>query len=361
MIIATAFETKVDALLTVWINGVSANFVSAVTPLAAAAITVYIILMGWQIMRGEVTEPVAEIAKRLFRLAVIVGIACVGGGYQYYVIGGANAATSGLIATISATGGTTTPTTIGGVIDNIMTPYDQLYMALQGSATIWPSSAVALFISSIIVAIAELIVIVVALGFYLLAKVEVAICLAVGPLFVLLALFPVTQEWTKRWIGQLWNYSVQQALLAAAISMLQSVLTDSANQALNNYNTHGNGSVFLDVVAVFVVSLCVVVLILNIGALAQALSGAVGGIGHSGIQGVAGSAGNAAAGTAARMGKAVLTKGASLFQDAARSALARAARGAGSTLKQLSGPGGGGIAGAAGTVPAAQRNVLENL
>jgi type IV secretion system protein VirB6 len=355
--IATAFETKIDSLLGVWINGVSGSFVTALQPLAGAGFTVYIILLGWQIMRGEITEPVSEIAKRVLRLAVIIGIACGALGYQTYVIGLSNAVTGGLIATVSSGTGTTVPTTIGGVIDNVMTPYTQLFQLLQQNASTTVIPSVSLLLAAVFVALAEFLVVIVSLGFYLLAKVELALCLAVGPIFVLLATFESTREWTRKWIGQLFHYSMQQALIAAAVSLLASELTTVSTTAFNNYQNNGAGSVFADVLAVFVVSLCVVVLVWNIGALTQALTGAVGSIGHSAVQGAPASA-KAAGDKAAMVAKAVATKGASLGQDLARRALSSVAQGARTGIKQLRGGGGGTTA---ADVPAAQQNVIDNL
>jgi type IV secretion system protein VirB6 len=360
--LATAFETKIDSLLGQWVNGVSGAFITALAPLAAIAFTVYVILMGWQIMRGETNEPVPHIVKRLLKLAVIGAIA-VGplGYYQTYVIGLSNAATGALVATIAGGGvnGGAPATTIGNMLDGVMLPYTNLWNALAQNFTSHLIPSFALILAGLFVAVAEFFVVVVSLGFYLLAKIELALCLAVGPVFVLLAAFESTAEWTKRWIGQLWHYSLQVALMAAAISMLQSILVKATTDAYNNYQNNGAGSVFGDVLAIFCISLCVAVVVYNIGALTQALTGAVGSLGHSSVQSPSGAAAAAVRDKATSVAMDAVTGGASRALRIARSA---GGKGGSNQLTAGGGSAGGAQpAGSAGNIPAAQASVLAHL
>ena len=356
--IATGIENRLDALVTAWTTSASAAFAGILVPLATAAFTVYITLLGWQIMRGEAADPVPVIVKRLMMLAVIGGLALTVGVYQIYVIGVVNSAQAAMIQGINAStvnGGVPITLTIGGMIDNIGTVYTNLYNLLSQnfSAHLVPNFAV--IIGGIIVAGAEFIVVIVCLGVYLLAKIELAMCLAFGPVFILLAAFEQTREWTRRWIGQLFHYVVQVALLAASISILQASLMQVATGAYNNYQNNGGTSVFADVFALFILSCVVTMLVKSIGDLARALSGAVGAIAHESVM---------------RPGNRGQAATASLAMDGLRRAVGSMRWGGkGNSVTQGGGLGAGGgasnsggaVSGAAGDIPAAQASVLGNL
>jgi hypothetical protein len=66
--------------------------------------------------------------------------------------------------------------------------------------------------------------------------------------------------------------------------MLQGMLIQFARAATNNYANNGGASVFADVLALFVLSFFIAVIVWNIGALSSALTGAAGGIGQGTIQ-----------------------------------------------------------------------------
>ena len=194
---ATALETKVNNLLAQWVNGVSSQFMASLIPLALIAFTVYITLLGWQIMRGEAHDPVHLIVKRLLMLAVIGALALGAlGYYQTYVINLTQWATQGMVQEIAAGGVSMTALdanggpinfgnngnviTIGNLIDAIITTYTNLYNALQSHFISGFVPQFATILAAFFVALALFFVVIVATGFYLLARVELSLCLAVG-------------------------------------------------------------------------------------------------------------------------------------------------------------------------------------
>jgi hypothetical protein len=239
--------------------------------------------------------------------------------------------------------------TLGNLIDAIITTYTNFYNLLQSHFISGLVPQFATILAAFFVALALFFVVIVSIGFYLLARVELSLCLAVGPVFILLAAFEQTREWTRRWIGQLWHYCVQIALMAATISMLRGMLIFFALKATQNYANNGGASVFGDVLALFLLSLCVCVIVWNIGDMARALTGAVGGIGHGQVQ--------------SPMGSATTTQGIRTYGRAIRGAAAAPARllqwgqqqwGSQNSVEGSASP-------TANTRPAAQRAATANL
>jgi type IV secretion system protein VirB6 len=361
--IATAMETKVNSLLNVWVNGVSQQLMTDLMPLALIAFTVYLTLLGWQITRGETHDPVHTILKRLLFLAVIGALGLGAGYYQNYVVALSQWATQALVQEIAAGGVNMTALdangnpiafgnqgeviTLGNLIDSIITTYQNLYLLLSNHFTSNLIPDFATIISAFFVAIALGFIVLISLGFYLLARVELSLCLGVGPVFILLACFEPTREWTKRWIGQLWHYALQVALMAATISMLQGMLVYSAIASTTNYANNGANSVFADCMALFLLSIGVGVILWNIGDLARALTGAVGSIGHFQIQGAASSA-------SGRFSRWWGDQGSSSTLGPTSNQIRRIS----SSSAQSERAGGGGWNNA---VPAAQRAAMDNL
>lgn len=313
----TGFENKIDSLINSWVTAVVTNLTADLIPLATAGFTVYLTLLGWQISRGEVQDSVAVIVKRLFFLAVIGSLALTAGYYSTwiqattrYVIGamiGEVSSGAGFAGSLDANGNPIsgvnpagTAYSIGNVLDAVMTTYKNYYNLLsQNFTNTWGWPSFSYILSGLFVAIAMFVVLLICGGFYLLAKIELALCLAIGPIFILLAAFESTREWTRRWIGQLWHYAVQIGLLAAVISMLQGMLIKEARDAYTALNGGATTtSPFSDALAVVVVALLVCVIAWNIGDLARALTGAVGSIGHGAVQSAAAATGRLTGGAA---------------------------------------------------------------
>ena len=191
-----------------------ANYIG--TPLTAA-LTIYVIVYGFLIIRGTIDDPLMEFAFRAIKLGIIVTLIRSSGDYQTYVsdlffhaipneIGGA--LNSGTAPTASA-------------FDSLLNQGQAVAQAILSKASSW--SITEAFFS----ALAWLLVIlssfiVASIGFIvsLYAKVALALVLALGPAFIALAMFDATRRFTEAWIGQLVNYIILQILVVATGSLL---------------------------------------------------------------------------------------------------------------------------------------------
>lgn len=169
--IATEIETSIDAFLNTAISSKSALFCSALMPIAASAITIYIFTMGYAVMRGETNDSVSTITWRIFGLALITGIALNAGAYQTMVVDFMQGIQGAFISIVNGA----SVTTVGGMIDNAVVPFDTLGQQLwsQGNTGVVPKFG--LLFAAAIVAVAELVLFAIGLGTYLLSKVAFAL------------------------------------------------------------------------------------------------------------------------------------------------------------------------------------------
>ncbi|MFH0134848.1 type IV secretion system protein [Variovorax sp. VaC1] len=271
--IATKLEAAIDLLLNNYVTSKSGALIGILTPVVLTCVTVYVLMMGYAIMRGEANDSLHTFLWKSFKIAFVAGIALSAGEYQGTAIQMIQGLQEGMT---QAVGGVTS---IGQLVDNMSQPYEELGQSLWSQATtgFWPNFS--LIAAAALVAVAQAFLFVVGLGMYLLAKVVLALVLAVGPIFIVCAMFPATQKYTESWIGQCLHYVLLNVLIAASISMLTDFASQYANSMKGNVDTT---NVIRDAVSLLLVSASLAVVMLNLNQLASALSGgvAIGGIGR---------------------------------------------------------------------------------
>lgn len=275
--IATEIETSIDAFLNTAISSKSALFCSALMPIAASAITIYIFTMGYAVMRGETNDSVSTITWRIFGLALITGIALNAGAYQTMVVDFLQGIQGAFISIVNGA----SVTTVGGMIDNAVVPFDTLGQQLwsQGNTGVVPKFG--LLFAAAIVAVAELVLFAIGLGTYLLSKVAFALILAIGPVFIFLAAFPSTKRFTESWLGQALGFALTNALIAVAFSLFGEFVNQfAADMAANTANTT---TVLKDCVSLLLICISLSLVLWNIDTIASALAGgsSINGIGSS--------------------------------------------------------------------------------
>jgi type IV secretion system protein VirB6 len=131
-----------------------------------------------------------------------------------------------------------------------------------------------------IVAIAEFLMVAIGLGFFLLAKVALALVLAIGPVYILCAIWPSTEKYTESWIGQALNYVVLKVLVAVCILML----TDFASKFAAHINENPDAiNVLRATMSLLICCGALAVVMLNLPQLSSALAGgaSIAGIGRT--------------------------------------------------------------------------------
>jgi type IV secretion system protein VirB6 len=258
--IAQEVEQAIDFLLNSYITNKSEAVCHALTPIAITGITIHLIVIAFTIFKGESNEPFQYVLWKIFRFSLISGIALVGGQYQSLVVSG----TEGLI----------------GALLEIATPFAALGADLvsRGTMGFWPNFG--LIIAAGTVSIAEFLMVAIGLGFFLLAKIGLALTLALGPAFLLCAMWPGTEKYTESWIGQVLNYTLLKILIAACILMLTDIASKFASHIQSTPDTV---NVIRATTSLLMCCGALAIVMLNLPQLASALSGgsSIAGIGRT--------------------------------------------------------------------------------
>ncbi len=215
--------------LETFVSDGTSNIAAWVTGPLTAAVTLYIVLYGYLVLRGSVSEPVLEFVFRAIKLAIIVMLVKNAGEYQTYVT---NVFFDILPREVSqALNSGTTPSA---------STFDSLLDKGQASATdiwsraSWPVDIVTGVGGMMVIAVSFLVA---GIGYVvsLYARLALAIVLAIGPIFIALAMFQSTRRFTEAWIGQLANFVILQVLVVAVGSLLISCI-DSTFTAIDGYS-----------------------------------------------------------------------------------------------------------------------------
>jgi type IV secretion system protein VirB6 len=211
-----------------FISSGTSNIASWISGPLTAALTLYVVLYGYLVLRGSVHEPILEFAFRAMKLAIIVMLVRNASEYQTYVT---NIFFETLPREISqALNSGTAPS--ASTFDSLLDKGQKCAKEIWARAT-WPADIVT-GIGGMMAIGASFTVAAIGYIVSLYARLALAIVLAIGPIFVALAMFQSTRRFTESWIGQLANFVILQVLVVAIGSLLISCI-DTTFTAVESY------------------------------------------------------------------------------------------------------------------------------
>ena len=227
----------VDGRLDAFLNERASSVIAAVSGPLRAALVLYVLLYGFAILRGAISEPMMDFAVRSLKLAFVYMLATTVA-YSTYV-------TTPLFHTLPDT---LTQAVSGAGVPDVGAAFDQFFgraayladkVAKTGSLADpapWILSAVVYVVGALAAALG--------FGVVLLAKVALALLIALGPIFIACALFDASRRFFFGWLSQAVNYVV---LFALIITVFQLVLSLVAQQwsSIDGQNPTAGGFLFI--------------------------------------------------------------------------------------------------------------------
>src|SRR5690606_12552595 len=204
------FTTPLQNFISSGTSGISAWVTGPLT----AALTLYVMLYGFLILRGSVQEPIMDFAFRAMKLTIILMLVRNAGEYQTYVTEVFFETLPKEVSEALNTGGAPSASTFDSLLDRGQDSADDIW---ERSA--WPVDPVTSFAGLAVIFVTF---VVASIGFVvsLYARVALAIILAIGPIFIALAMFQSTRRFTEAWIAQLVNFVILQILVVAVGALL---------------------------------------------------------------------------------------------------------------------------------------------
>lgn len=210
------FDAPIQAFMT---DGVSKVAAAVGGPLKIA-LTLYILLYGIAILRGVVQSPVMDFAWRTVKLAFIVSLATKADSFNYYVTDLfyrtlPDQISNALAGRSAALGGNS--------FDALLeSGFNAAYKIWEQAGWTDPGPA---FISMMVLAASGAGTLT-GYAVYLYAKIALALVIALGPIFIALAMFAPTRRLAEGWLGQVLNFVVLQVLVTSALLLLITVASE---------------------------------------------------------------------------------------------------------------------------------------
>lgn len=223
--------TKLNNALTTYVGDVSGNVISAISGVAYSMLMIYMMLWGWTMLRGMISEPITDGITRIVRLAVIVGIALNVGRYATY-ISTFLWNTPDAMASIVANGYSSSEGNVqflDGLMSRLFDLGSGFYEAAFASSGMFPDFG--RLIAAFLIWIAAIAATAYAAFLLALSKMALAILLGIGPIFVLLLIFEGTKRFFEAWFGQALNYVFLVILTAGAIKLMMTIIVQYLNVA----------------------------------------------------------------------------------------------------------------------------------
>ena len=207
----------VDSKLEVFLNERASSVMAQVSGPLRVALVLYVLLYGFAILRGAIQEPFMDFVVRSIKLAFVYMLATTVA-YSTYV-------TQPLFHVLPDT---LTQAISGSGVPDVGSAFDQFFArAAYLAEKIWnkatPVNIAPLILSAVVYTVGALAA-AIGFGVVLIAKVALALLVALGPIFVACALFDATRRFFFGWLSQAVNYLVLFALIITVFQLILSLV-----------------------------------------------------------------------------------------------------------------------------------------
>lgn len=230
---ASYLEKQLDTALATYVTATSQGMTVYAFGLAVALTSVYWMFFGLAAMRGDVSEPMNKITKDVVSMLLIAMVILTFGNYQTYVIEVSQALVSDLTSKMSGGAAQSPGALIDAIFSNCITP--------PGAPKCYPPNTVLAYLAdkntsylglpnltyfwaNIVMGICEIVIVVLCLIPILLSKVALAIYMAIGPFFIMLAMFPQTRSYFNSWLSGALGNALTLVIVAGICSIVPIIM-----------------------------------------------------------------------------------------------------------------------------------------
>ena len=258
------FWTWLNGQLATYIGDNTARLASVLEPAVVTLATVYVMAWGYLHLTGKIDEPVVTGLKRIFVVALILGVGLRLWLYNTLIVDTFYNAPTQLAAAVV---GSADPV---GTIDTIWERGGAVAGNLWGKGGVLTGD-LGFYLAGALVWCLMGVLCVYTMFLMALSSIALAVLLALGPLFIASLFFDVTKRFFTAWMAQLTNYALITVLTVMVAALLLQVVQSYATQ------TAARGTAILTVDALHMVLIAVLVFLVlrQVMPIASALAGGV--------------------------------------------------------------------------------------
>jgi len=195
--------TKFDAILSTYVLGVVSTLMTAIAPIALTAMTIWVTLYGWAVLRNEVSETLPVFMWKVFKTGLVLAFALQSGFYISNVSDSANALAMGVASTFVPAG--VDPATVStpyALLDKFNDDASAQVADIMKEASMFRLD---LLLAAAIFSIGSVCFLCIALFVVTLAKLFLTFVIAIGPLFILCLAWRPTARFFDSWLSMVLN------------------------------------------------------------------------------------------------------------------------------------------------------------
>lgn len=195
--------SKFDAILSTYVLGVVSSLMTAIAPVALTAMTIWVALYGWAVLRNEVSETVPAFLWKVVKIGLVLAFALQSGFYIANVSDTANALAMGVASTFLPSG--VDPSTISTpyvLLDKFNDDASAQVADIMKEASMFRLDLV---LAGAIFSIGSVLFLCIGLFVVTLAKLFLTFVIAIGPLFILCLAWRPTARFFDSWLSMVLN------------------------------------------------------------------------------------------------------------------------------------------------------------
>lgn len=194
---------KFDVILSTYALNVVTALMAALAPVALSAMTLWVALYGWAVLRNEVQETLPAFLWKTFKIGLVLAFALQSAVYLTHVSESANALAMGVAGTFLPAGvDPTTLTTPYALLDKFNDDASAQVADIMKDASVMRLD---LLLAAAIFSIGTMCFLCIGLFVVTLAKLLLTFVIAIGPLFVLTLAWRPTARFFDSWLSMLLN------------------------------------------------------------------------------------------------------------------------------------------------------------
>lgn len=192
-----------DGILSTYVLGVVSALMTAIAPIALTAMTIWVTLYGWAVLRNEVSETVPTFMWKVVKIGLVLAFALQSGFYISSVADTANSLAMGVASTFLPSGvDPATVTSPYALLDKFNDDASTQVADIMKEAGMFRLDLV---LAAAIFSIGSVIFLCVALFVVTLSKLFLTFVIAVGPIFILCLAWRPTARFFDSWLSMLLN------------------------------------------------------------------------------------------------------------------------------------------------------------
>ena len=243
-----SFEAGMDEKLSQYLSGTASNLCAITAPAVAAGVVIYIILIGYAIIRGEASDSLHSALWKTVKWSLIAAVALSAGGFNTYVVGSLKGIETALFQATTGTAG-------GGILlDRTLQAFIELFNQLVENVKgdgmgMFPNVAVCFAI--LLLALGCFVFFGLAVCVFMLAKVAGVLVIALGPVFIATLIFPPIQRFADAWLSAALNTVIVKVLAGIVLAISTLFLKAVVDQTAGHFDTT---AVLMDCLKIMVMS-----------------------------------------------------------------------------------------------------------